>query len=169
LHFDVRTAFLSAADRRRGRIRTALTSAQLAKCNCRINGRHESRRIAQVPLTFLAIIQPARRFEEMLRITEGLKRNGLLNEKGLPKSILHLGIMFEMGESYLAGMPLWLQRAIFGPLAALTQDRSRSRCISDAAARRARAELGERHADRIKRCSIYLAVSAWGPGVEPPG
>jgi len=104
----------------------------------------------------------------MLRITEGLKRNGLLNEKGLPKSILHLGIMFEMGESYLAGMPLWLQRAIFGPLAALTQDRSRSRCISDAAARRARAEWGERHADRIKRCSICLAVSTWGPGVEPP-
>ncbi len=37
LHFDLHTAFLSAADRRRGRIRTALTIAQLAKCNCRSN------------------------------------------------------------------------------------------------------------------------------------
>ncbi len=36
LHFEVRTTFLGAADRRRGRIRTALTIAQLAKCNCRI-------------------------------------------------------------------------------------------------------------------------------------
>jgi len=35
LHFEVRTTFLGAADRRRGRIRTALTIAQLAKCNCR--------------------------------------------------------------------------------------------------------------------------------------
>ncbi len=37
LHFEVRTTFLGAADRRRGRIRTALTTAQLAKCNCRIS------------------------------------------------------------------------------------------------------------------------------------
>jgi len=37
LHFEVRTTFLGAADRRRGRIRTALTIAQLAKCNCRTN------------------------------------------------------------------------------------------------------------------------------------
>ena len=36
LHFEVRTTFLGAADRRRGRIRTALTIAQLAKCNCKI-------------------------------------------------------------------------------------------------------------------------------------
>ena len=42
LHFEVRTTFLGAADRRRGRIRTALTTAQLAKCNCRTR-RHSPR------------------------------------------------------------------------------------------------------------------------------
>ena len=86
------------------------------------------------PITFIAVIQPARRFEEMLRIAEGLKRDGLLNDTGMPKRILHLGIMFEMGESYLAGMPLWLQRAIFVPIAAVARWRKIDRELAKYAA-----------------------------------
>jgi len=95
-----------------------------------IGSHHRFSNETDQPITFLAIIQPARRFEEMLRVTEGLKGDGGLNEKGFPKSILQLGIMFEMGESYLAGMPLWLQQALFGPLAAIARWRKVDRDLA---------------------------------------
>ena len=95
-----------------------------------IGSRHRFFNASDKPVEFYAIIQPARRFEEMLRVAEGLRDDGLLNAKGLPKSILQLGLMFEMGESYLAGMPLWLQRAIFVPIAAVARLRQVDRGLA---------------------------------------
>lgn len=69
------------------------------------------------PVRFRCTIRPARRFEKMLRITYGLGDDGLVSANGMPKSIWHLALVYEIAESYLPGMPIWLQRGIFGMLA----------------------------------------------------
>lgn len=69
------------------------------------------------PVTFLCIVAPARSFEQLLRIAYGLAEDKKVTSKGIPKNIWHLAMMFELGESYLPGVPLWLQKVIFGSLA----------------------------------------------------
>ena len=61
------------------------------------------------PCTFLVTIKPARKFEAMLRTAYGLINDGLTNSKGIPKSIWHTALLFDMGESYIPGIPLRLQ------------------------------------------------------------
>ncbi|MBO9595767.1 MAG: cupin domain-containing protein [Niabella sp.] len=68
------------------------------------------------PVKFRVTIQPARHFEVMLRIAYGLAVDGKINKKGLPH-IWHLAILFQKGESYLPGVPLVIQKGIFGILA----------------------------------------------------
>ena len=72
---------------------------------------------ASSPCTFLVTIRPARKFEEMLRIAYGLINDGLTNSKGIPKSIWHTALMFDMGESYLPGLPYRFQKWLGGVLA----------------------------------------------------
>jgi mannose-6-phosphate isomerase-like protein (cupin superfamily) len=69
------------------------------------------------PAKFRAKIRPARRMEDALRIAYGLARDGKTNAKSVPKNVWQLALLFEMGEGYLAGAPLFLQRAVFGALA----------------------------------------------------
>lgn len=64
---------------------------------------------ANCACTFIVTIRPARRFEEMLRVAYGLINDGLTNSKGIPKSIWHCALLFDMGESYIPGIPLRLQ------------------------------------------------------------
>lgn len=73
------------------------------------------------PIVFLAQIRPARRFEEVLRVAYGLARDGKTNAAGIPKNPLELALLYEMGESYLADVPLWLQRTISILLAGLAR------------------------------------------------
>lgn len=73
------------------------------------------------PITFRVKVAPSRRFEEMLRMAYGLAGDGLCNGKGVPKSIWHTAILFETGESYLPGLPLGLQRGLFGLLARIAR------------------------------------------------
>ena len=77
------------------------------------------------PVRFRAIIRPARRFEQLLRTTYGLAADGLCNKKGLPKSLLTLALVYEMGESYLPGLPLWFQKSVFGLLARIARYKKR--------------------------------------------
>ena len=86
-----------------------------------IRSRHLFANRSDRPVTFLALIRPARHFEETIRIVYGLARDGKVNAAGLPKNPLHLGLIFEIGDTYPASLPLWLQRAIFGPIAALAR------------------------------------------------
>jgi quercetin dioxygenase-like cupin family protein len=68
-------------------------------------------------VTAIVELRPARNFEKAIRIGYGLARDSKVTTKAIPKSIWHLAILFQLGESYLPGLPLPLQRSIFGTLA----------------------------------------------------
>ncbi|MER2998985.1 cupin domain-containing protein [Pontibacter populi] len=70
-------------------------------------------------ILFKVYIRPARNFEKTLRIAYGLVNDGKVNRKGIPKSIWHMALLFHYGESYLPGIPLFLQKRVFGFLAFL--------------------------------------------------
>ncbi|ALI98698.1 cupin domain-containing protein [Rufibacter tibetensis] len=77
----------------------------------------------QERVVFQTTIKPARHFEEMLRIAYGLANDGKTNQKGIPTSIWYLALLFEKGESYIPGIPLWLQRGIVKVLARIARYR----------------------------------------------
>jgi hypothetical protein len=62
-------------------------------------------------------IRPARNFEKAIRAQLGLVEDGKTNEEAIPKNILELALLYELSESYVVGMPLSLQKGIFGALA----------------------------------------------------
>jgi quercetin dioxygenase-like cupin family protein len=66
--------------------------------------------------TFTTEVRPARQFEKNLKISYGLARDGKTNAQGLPKSLLHLAVMFQFAETYLPGIPAFVQKAPFGVL-----------------------------------------------------
>ena len=73
------------------------------------------------PVVFTNEIRPARQMERATRIVYGLARDGKVNSQSIPRNIWQMALIFEMGESYLVGMPLFLQRAIFGTLARIAR------------------------------------------------
>lgn len=42
---------------------------------------------------------------------------GRTNTQGIPRDILELALLYELSESYVVGLPLLLQKGIFGALA----------------------------------------------------
>jgi quercetin dioxygenase-like cupin family protein len=72
-------------------------------------------------VTALVELRPARNFEKAIRIGYGLARDGKVTAKAIPKSIWHLALLFQLGESYLPGLPLPIQRGIFGTLAGIAK------------------------------------------------
>jgi hypothetical protein len=46
---------------------------------------------------------------------------GKTNAKSVPRNILQLALLYELGEGYLVGMPLLEQRAVFGALAGVAR------------------------------------------------
>jgi mannose-6-phosphate isomerase-like protein (cupin superfamily) len=62
-------------------------------------------------------IRPARNFEKSIRAQFGMVQDGKTTDKAIPKNILELALIYELSESYIAGMPLSLQKGIFGVLA----------------------------------------------------
>jgi quercetin dioxygenase-like cupin family protein len=71
--------------------------------------------------TAIVELRPARNFEKAIRIGYGLARDGKVTAKAVPKSIWHLALLFQLGESYLPGLPLPIQRGIFGTLASIAR------------------------------------------------
>lgn len=66
-------------------------------------------------IAFHVKIDPARSFEPMLRIAYGLVQDRKVSEKsGIPRSILETAVMFKLGETYMKGIPIWLQKGVFG-------------------------------------------------------
>jgi hypothetical protein len=76
---------------------------------------------------YIVEIRPARQFEKSLRIACGLARDGRVNSKGIPKSIWHLALVFQLAETYLPGLPLFIQQGIFGGLASIAKWRGLDR------------------------------------------
>ncbi len=73
------------------------------------------------PVVFEVEIRPARNFEKSLRAQFGLVEDGKTNDKAIPKNILELALIYELSESYIVGMPLFLQKGIFGALARIAR------------------------------------------------
>lgn len=76
-------------------------------------------------ISFDAEIRPASTFEAFIRCGYGLDTDGRsfympFLKQYLPKNILLLGTLFEMGKFYVPYLPLFLQKAIFGILAKLS-------------------------------------------------
>ncbi|WP_158301830.1 cupin domain-containing protein [Paenibacillus mesophilus] len=68
-------------------------------------------------IVFHVKVAPARRFEQMLRIAYGLARDGKVREKtGIPRNLFELAVLFELGESYMNGIPIGMQKGIFSLL-----------------------------------------------------
>ena len=66
---------------------------------------------------FRTYIRPARNFEKTIRIAYGLVNDQKVNRNGIPKNIWHMAVLFHYGETYMPGIPLVLQKGIFGFLA----------------------------------------------------
>lgn len=77
------------------------------------------------PAVFECEMRPACRFERSMRTAFGLAREGRPNEAGVPRNVFwELALLYEFSESYVVGMPLFLQRAVFGALAAIARLKS---------------------------------------------
>jgi quercetin dioxygenase-like cupin family protein len=66
-------------------------------------------------------LRPARNFEKAMRMLYGLARDGKTNAKSLPKSIWHFALVCQYMESYTPGLPLPIQRSLFGTLASIAK------------------------------------------------
>lgn len=86
-----------------------------------IGSRHRFANDTASPITFIGKIYPAERFEETIRIAYGLAREGKVKDGGMPKNLLQLALLFEIGGTYPAGLPFWVQKAIFTPLIAIAR------------------------------------------------
>jgi mannose-6-phosphate isomerase-like protein (cupin superfamily) len=73
------------------------------------------------PVVFVTEIRPARKMEQSLRAEYGLARDGKTNEKGVPTNIFELALLYALSESYLVGMPQFLQEGVFGALARIAR------------------------------------------------
>jgi mannose-6-phosphate isomerase-like protein (cupin superfamily) len=69
------------------------------------------------PARFSCDIRNPGRIETSLEAAHGLARDGKTNEKGVPRNPFQLALLFELSESYLAGPPVPIQRAMSGALA----------------------------------------------------
>ena len=62
-------------------------------------------------------IRPPGRHREMFELWHRLDLEGKTNRQGVPTSPLALGLLWELQDGYVAGVPTLLQRLVFGGLA----------------------------------------------------
>jgi mannose-6-phosphate isomerase-like protein (cupin superfamily) len=86
-----------------------------------LNTAHRFCNSSTEPVLFEVEIRPARNFEQSLRAAFGLARDGRTNDKGVPKNIWELALLYELSESYIVGIPLFVQTRIFGALARIAR------------------------------------------------
>ena len=73
------------------------------------------------PTTFLVNITPGRGFEKTLRSAYGLMNTGQTGKDGLPKNAWHLCLLLGYSESYMPGLPGWIQEPLVQSLAKIAQ------------------------------------------------
>ena len=101
--------------------RVMLQSGQSAHAPLKVH--HTFWNGSAAPVVFECEIRPARRFERSIRAAFGLARDGKTNKAGVPRNIWELALLYELSESYVVGMPLFLQKSVFGALAAIARRR----------------------------------------------
>ncbi len=73
------------------------------------------------PAVFVCEIRPARQWEKSIRTAFGLARDGKTNKAGIPTNVWELALLYELSESYITGMPLFLQKGVFGLLSRIAR------------------------------------------------
>lgn len=66
------------------------------------------------PVVFRVRLTPPSQFEQSVRIHYGLMEDGLTDSKGNPKLLAHTALVLLLQNTLIAGIPLWIQRSIFG-------------------------------------------------------
>jgi mannose-6-phosphate isomerase-like protein (cupin superfamily) len=121
-----------------------------------LNTAHRFWNSSTEPVVFEVEVRPARNFEKAVRAAFGLVQDNKTNDKGVPKNILELALIYELSESYIVGMPLFLQKGIFGALAGIARWRGYDPEFSkytqpDGLVERRRLPSGEAQPDRGER------------------
>jgi hypothetical protein len=78
---------------------------------------HRFYNASDMPVTFITEVRPARSFEKSLRVSYGLAQDGRTTAQGIARNPLILGLHFQLSETYLPGVPLFIQKAGGGLLA----------------------------------------------------
>ena len=109
-------------------------------------------------------IRPGRNFEKSIRAQFGLVEDGKTTDKAIPKNILELALIYELSESYIVGMPLFLRKGIFGVLARVARWRGYDPEFSkytkpDGLAEGRRPPSGEAQPDRGGNVRLYGLAS----------
>jgi mannose-6-phosphate isomerase-like protein (cupin superfamily) len=73
------------------------------------------------PLRVVHEVRPCGHHREMFELWHRLDLAGKTNRQGVPGDPLALGLMWELQDGYLAGVPAWIQRIVFGGLARLAR------------------------------------------------
>ncbi|PSK95382.1 mannose-6-phosphate isomerase-like protein (cupin superfamily) [Murinocardiopsis flavida] len=67
------------------------------------------------------VVRPPLRHREMFDLWHRLDAAGRTTATGVPRNPLALALMWERQDGYVAGVPAWTQRALFGALAAVAR------------------------------------------------
>jgi mannose-6-phosphate isomerase-like protein (cupin superfamily) len=73
------------------------------------------------PVRFRVVVTPPRSFEACLRIVHGLANDGKTNKEGIPTSLWHLALVFQMGETYVPLLPHTIQTGLSTMLARIAR------------------------------------------------
>ncbi|MDP8951532.1 MAG: cupin domain-containing protein [Actinomycetota bacterium] len=87
---------------------------------------------------FEAEVRPAGGFEAFMRTSFGLARDGRTSRGGMPRNPMELGLLMQPADVYLPGLPVPVQKAVFGALASAARRlgyETRFRLYADPAAR----------------------------------
>lgn len=87
-----------------------LTAGQSATVE--LNQNHRFTNTSDEPVTFRVDLTPACDFESAVRIHYGLMDDGYTDEKGTPINSAHLAAILYLQNTWIAGIPIGIQRAV---------------------------------------------------------
>lgn len=73
------------------------------------------------PVVFDAEVRPPQAWVKAGQAMRGLAADGKLNDKGIPKNLFELALIFQLSDIYMTGLALFLQKAIFGTMARMAR------------------------------------------------
>ena len=82
---------------------------------------HKFYNTSSKPVTFLVKIEPARSFEKTIRSAYGLMNTGKSSADGIPKNPWHLFLILGYSDSYLQGVPGFIQEPLIRALSKIAQ------------------------------------------------
>jgi quercetin dioxygenase-like cupin family protein len=72
-------------------------------------------------IRFRVEVAPARNLEAVIEALSGMAQEGKLNRRGTPKNLFRLAQLATFSETYLAGIPIWLQKPLLALGSALSR------------------------------------------------